>query len=546
MRAAESIRNIYTNASAGRLLLLIFLISLLVRLYLLDLKLYHHDEAIHAWFVYELLTKGTYMYDPMYHGPFLYYATGVMFSLFGESDSIGRMLPVIFGSCLIPLLYALFRLGYLTKNQVVVAGLFIAVSPDMIYFSRFLRHDIFQIFFTLACLVCILAWFEKERWYYAVLAGLTAALGMTCKEDMPITLLIFASFFLFCIYTRRVTLPRHWIGHLCGAVLVAGVTGLLFYSSFGASPDTFFNAGFRAVDHWVSMHEECRLCGPPYYYILMLMMYELPVLILAILSIVQYGLSRRKKNREGFVPQNRHYQKLPDLHPGRISGDKSELFFIFSVYWMLLSLFVYGIIGEKVPWLLLHQLLPMIFVAVYAMGRKKMLLSLLTCIYLVGMSWHLCFVPVDINEPIAQVQNSEQFREVMDLIDLSDSVVIASDTYWPLPWYYRGEEWNKFTFYGQRVDPEVIYRNDPDMVITHDIDSYPTLAGYLMYPYVHSYWFSWWDNKDRLVPYYLYRDGKKGSINIDVFIKPDIAVEYGLADASVLFLNSTISLNRSV
>ncbi len=541
MKAAESIRNIYTNASAGRLLLLIFLVTFLVRILFLDLKLYHHDEAIHAWFVYELLTKGNYIYDPMYHGPFLYYVTAVMFSLFGESDVIGRILPVIFGSCLIPLLYAIFRLGYLTKNQVIIAGLFIAVSPDMVYFSRFLRHDIFQIFFTLAFIVCVLAWFEKERWYYAALAGLTAALGMTCKEDMPITLLIFGSFFLLCLVTKKISLPRFWIRHLFPAIIVAGFIGILFYSSFGASPETVFNAGFRAIDHWASMHEECRLCGPPYYYILMLLMYELPVLLLALFAVIQYSVLhiKRKKQDISLEKNELHPQKTDTVSV--IHRDKTEFFFIFSLYWMIFSLCVYGIIGEKVPWLLLHQLLPMIFVAVYMMGTKKMILSLLICLYLIGMTWHLCFIPVDINEPIVQVQNSEQFREVMDLIDLSDKVVIASDTYWPLPWYYRGDQWEKFTFYGQRVDEEIIYQNDPDMVITHDTDSYPSLFGYYMYPYVHSYWFSWWDNKERLLPYFLYRDGKMGSINLDVFIKADIAEKYGFLPSS----SPLIQENRS-
>jgi len=532
VKAAESIRNIYTNASAERLLLLIFLITFLVRFLFLDLKLYHHDEAIHAWFVYELLTKGNYIYDPMYHGPFLYYVTAAMFSLFGESDFVGRLLPVIFGSCLIPLLYGIFRLGYLTKNQAVIAALFIAFSPDMVYFSRFLRHDIFQLFFTLAFIVCILAWIERERWYYAALAGFTAACGMTCKEDMPITLLIFGSFFLYCLYKKKITLPRSWPYHLFGALIIAGFVGILFYSSFGASPDTVFNAGFRAINHWVSMHEECRLCGPPYYYFLMLLMYELPVLLLVFFAVMQFAVASNKGRK-----QVHHHEE--SLHrPGEkvistgFPGDKTEFFFIFSLYWMVSSLFIYGIIGEKVPWLLLHQLLPMIFVAVYKMDAKKMVFCLLACLYFIGMTWHLCFIPIDLNEPIVQVQNSEQFLEVMDLINISDRVVIASDTYWPLPWYYRGESWKKFTFYGQRVDEEVIYRDNPDMVIAHDINSYSNLSGYLKYPYIHSYWFSWWDNKDRLVPYFFYRDGKMGSINLDVFVKPKIAQQYNLSPYS--------------
>ena len=94
----------------------------------------------------ELLTKGTYTYDPMYHGPLLYYLTAGMFWLFGQSDLVARLLPALFMALLVPLVYFIYRLGYLDKRQALVAALFVAVSPDMVYFSRFLRQDIFQLF----------------------------------------------------------------------------------------------------------------------------------------------------------------------------------------------------------------------------------------------------------------------------------------------------------------------------------------------------------------------------------------------------------------
>ena len=68
------------NSSPYTLFILVFLIGLLVRIIFPELKLLHHDEAIHAWLTYDLITKGTYLYDPMYHGPLLYYLTGAAFS----------------------------------------------------------------------------------------------------------------------------------------------------------------------------------------------------------------------------------------------------------------------------------------------------------------------------------------------------------------------------------------------------------------------------------------------------------------------------------
>jgi len=54
-----------------RIFVFILILAFILRFLLLDLKLLHHDEAIHSWFSYELLTKGAWQYDPSYHGPFL-------------------------------------------------------------------------------------------------------------------------------------------------------------------------------------------------------------------------------------------------------------------------------------------------------------------------------------------------------------------------------------------------------------------------------------------------------------------------------------------
>jgi len=60
------------------------------------------------------------------------------------------------------------------------------------------------------------------------------------------------------------------------------------------------------------------------------------------------------------------------------------------------------------------------------------------------------------------------------------------------------------------------------MVITHDMSSYPALEGYDKVTYKLSYWFSIYDNENRIPEYYFKRDGKLGSINIDVFTKPGL------------------------
>ena len=530
------------------LFLLILLATIILRFYTLDLKLFHHDEAIHAWFSYRLLTEGTYTYDPMYHGPFLYYTTAGIFSLLGDSDLVGRLFPALLGTLLVPLVYLIYRLGYLDKKQTIVAALFLAVSPNMVYFSRFLRNDIFIAFFTMVLLVALLYYFERHKVQYALIAGAAIGFGMSAKENMPIIVLIFGAYLLYLVWTGKVRLPKRWIRDLVLGALVAVGIMAVFYSSFGAHPEVLMDGWLRAIEHWTSMHQAQRLGGPPYFYILLFLLYEVPILILAVVGVLQFVdipgiVSRWRERRTGHVEspgetEGAEEKTVPDVAAPPVpkaegwntrlreilsgSGelrpvDRQKEFARFAIFWMLLSLAVYAYLGEKVPWLILHQLLPMIFVAVYMMTTRKAAIAVVASVFLIVMTLHVAFTPADINEPIVQVQNSEDLREVFAKIDAADKVAIATDSYWPLPWYYRGDRASKLSYYSQKVSEPTIYGGNFDLVITHDADTYPTLDGYVKETYRLNYWFSYEENKDRLLEYYFLRDGKVGSRNLEVF-----------------------------
>jgi uncharacterized protein (TIGR03663 family) len=542
---SQTIKKIFTFE---RVFFLILIVAILLRFWQLDLKLLHHDEAIHSWFSYELLTKGAWIYDPSYHGPFLYYVTAGMFAAFGSSDLVARLLPCLFGTLLIPLVYCIYRLDYITKNQTLLVSLFIAISPDMIYFSRFLRHDIFMLFFTFLMLVALLYYFERGKPWFAVITAIAMAGALSCKEEMPVIVLIFASFFAIAIWRGSLTLPSTWKRDLIlGALIVIAIMSIL-YSGFGGHPDTLVGKNFgvtadegihfeinstgwyKAIDHWTAMHKQQRLGGPWFYYVPLYLLYELPIFFLAIIGTIQFlikgidfrvlcmrlNLILRYRNKP--VPSGelatitlRQLQAEPPVR------SKSDEFFRLCIYWMILTMALYAYVGEKVPWLIIPQLLPMCFVATYQLNWQKTIIALVGCLFLIGMTWHVAFVPADISEPIVQVQNSEDMRIVMQLMDASDRVVIASKDYWPLPWYYRGDRWNKIKFYGDQGTQKTITENKPGVIILHDTESYPSLDGYEKKTYKLSYWFSFYDNEKRLLDYYLHRDGKIGSINIDVF-----------------------------
>ncbi len=77
--------------------------------------------------------------------------------------------------------------------------------------------------------------------------------------------------------------------------------------------------------------------------------------------------------------------------------------------------------------------------------------------------------------------------------------------------------WNKIKFYGDTTDEQTLSQDKPGVIILHDAASYPSIQGYDKNTYKLGYWFSFYDNENRLIDYYLHRDGRMGSINIDVF-----------------------------
>ncbi|HOT94677.1 MAG TPA: TIGR03663 family protein [Methanoregulaceae archaeon] len=546
MPAAEVVTTIRRYLSFDATFLLLILATAFTRFYRLNLKLFHHDEAIHAWFSYELLTKGTYTYDPMYHGPILYYITAGMFRLFGDSDLVGRLVPALLGVLIVVLVYFIYRIGYLDQRQSLVAGLLIMISPDMVYFSRFLRHDIFMLFFTLLLVVALLYYLERRQLRFAALAAVAAGLALSCKEEMPLILIIFGAYILYLVIRRRLPLPetKIWVRDLAISVVIIGGVMAVLYSFFGMHLETLWTGPFEAINHWLAMHGQQRLGGPPYFYVLLFGLYEVPIVILAGASVVSYAvvqLRRRAKARiESISAEIDGLAGVQTVSPTGRSFDRRDEFFKFCLVWMAGTMVMYGYIGEKVPWLIVQQLLPMCFVASWCLREKKpderlirhdawktvtvlfLIVSLFVPVYGFGLgytTYHVQFDRKDISEPIVQVQNSEDLRGVFRDMNAAGKVVVASQNYWPLPWYYRGDRWNKIQFYGNRIDENAVLASDPDVVLTDSGQSYPSLPGYEKRTVKLNYWFSWYDNQNRVVDYYFNRDGKLGSMNLDVFTK---------------------------
>lgn len=172
----------------------IFLFVIFTHFYGLDEKPYHHDESIHANSAYNLFQGKGYSYDPVYHGPFLYYTTALMFYLFGDNDTTARLGAALCGLGLIVLVLLLIRRQHWIHGHGMWILILLMISPTLTYFSRFLRMDIFSCFFAVLLLYSSIRYlYDKNETFFPIMAAALAGLYVT-KENSHITAFIFCSF----------------------------------------------------------------------------------------------------------------------------------------------------------------------------------------------------------------------------------------------------------------------------------------------------------------------------------------------------------------
>jgi predicted membrane-bound mannosyltransferase len=168
----------------------------------------HHDESMHAYFSLQFAENpGGYAYNPLLHGPFQFHAEGLMFAVIlgaqaifvhgavGNpwiNDTTARFLPVLFGLGIVALPFWLRR--ELGRVGALVASFLLAVSPTFVYFSRFLREDIYFNFFMFAMVVSAIrfAHSRSTKWFIALFAATVFAYATF--EGTFLTLAIFGGF----------------------------------------------------------------------------------------------------------------------------------------------------------------------------------------------------------------------------------------------------------------------------------------------------------------------------------------------------------------
>ena len=199
----------------------------------------HHDEANQAVKFGALMEEGEYRYDPLdHHGPSLYYLTlplartaaGSSFTALDER--ILRSVPAFFGIALIAL-FLLFGPSLAFETKLAAAAL-TALSPIMVFYSRFYIQEMLLAAFLTGLLASLWRYYLKPSPGWALLSGLFAGLMYATKET---SLILFATlagalFFTSLLEKRGGKRLRPSLVHAAVFAGAALVIAFLLFSSF--------------------------------------------------------------------------------------------------------------------------------------------------------------------------------------------------------------------------------------------------------------------------------------------------------------------------
>ncbi len=294
-------------------------------------------------------------------------------------------------------------------------------------------------------------------------------------------------------------------GHIfaLGLLIFIGIFILLYTTFFTNFKNGFWGGIYEWFEYWLHQHSIARIRGPFHYYHHQMLIYAfIPLVVVfcggflrvfskagVLLSVVflalwgvLYGFAAKSGSAWWFTKEdlftNEHMAWAIGVF---IAGAyctytylREKLFLrAILMWWTVLAYLIYSYLQEKVPWLTMHIITPMIFLAALmlldvfkdtsAKFRRNTLIAVFSIMvaYSLHTSVWLCWHnEADPTEQMVYVQTT---YEVLDIIDELEAIgfwtnqgtdvpiLIDGHATWPFYWYLR--DW-KGVSYGRHVNPD--------------------------------------------------------------------------------------------
>ena len=439
--------------------------ALALRLPHLDARPLHNDEAVNATKVTALWQQGRYAYDPHeYHGPTLHYFSLPFLWLSGARtpdqlrDATLRLAPVAFGVGLI-LLLVLFLDG-LGRRAIVWAGVFTAVSPAMVFYSRYFIHEMLLVFFTALSIGAGWRFHQTGLTRWAVVAGAGVGLMWATKETFVLAMVAMTAAAVAVLFWKpaseaTVSLPVSTAPEDEPASRHQGIL----------KPRHAALALFSLLVVWILFFTSCFT--------------NWHGLADSVLTYLPW-LKRAGGHSPHIYPWSFYFERLVWFHPARspvwsealilglaaVGGcvslfrRKTPLHRFLTIYTVALTL-IYCVISYKTPWCLLGFYHGMILLA--GVGAAAMLeccasralrisLTALLVVLTTQLAWQAVrasFVyPADRRNPYVYAQTAPDYLKLVQTVEgiarvaperyeTVVKVVMPGNDYWPLPWHLR-------------------------------------------------------------------------------------------------------------
>jgi len=258
----------HSRAAAGQvstavgLFFVALILTLLTRFTALDLRVMHTDEAVQAHiYLAPMLSGGAYEYHQADgHGPLLVYSTRALCWLTGVDSPAGL------GEILLRVTPALYSLGLVLVVWLMADGLgrgatgwamlFTALSPMIVYYSRYYIMEVPLVFLTTLAIAAGWRYAVSRHPGWLVLAGVAVGLMHVAKETFLIQMIaaglaVLATSALEFFHSgtgygqinrRSGRSGSTLAAHLVLAALVAGAVSFLLFSGFLSKPGQFFDS----------------------------------------------------------------------------------------------------------------------------------------------------------------------------------------------------------------------------------------------------------------------------------------------------------------
>lgn len=405
-------------------------LTIFLHLWQLDARSFHHDESIHAKLSWDLAESGSYRYDPTYHGPLLYMVVASTYQVLGDGDFTARLPIALAGIALLGVAWFLRR--PFGARAAWWIGLLFTLSPTLLFFGRFLRMDLLELATASAAFAAFYAVIQgrTKAWTWV---GIWTGLAFATKENAYVTAVVAAGAGLVVAFDQGfskaiplvITWVRdRWMGFVLSLGIFVLVTVPIYTVGLTRPEDWLFPV--KAITHWWQQHSIERVPGPWWFYLPRLLQYEFLILGAALAWVV------------------RRWRKLRPI----------ELFLLIFGFG---SIIMYGYLGEKVPWLVVHQVWAFVPLAGAQLARtfgpqgrwwsRFLAAAALTATVIVTMTANFVLDEFSPDrgrvESLHFVQTTPEFieatREAMDLGRSENGPLIGAGgaSTWPLNWYWR-------------------------------------------------------------------------------------------------------------